>query len=325
MIMNMRSMVCAGVILCAFVGAWLGDRSLAVNLQESGVAVLGYSCFDVEGASHTELRGINNYGQIVGYYIDKKTGEQHGFLLANGAFTQIDSPVGINTGALGINDYGQIVGGSITIIDGKPEQHGFLRDNDGTFTPIDLPGGNTSPIDINDFGQIVGHVGLLPNDTLRGFLYAHGAFTPIDYPNALDTDAIGINNRGQVTGYFIEADEAGNRRIHGFLLNRINGVPIPIDYPKAPNTQAYGINNVGEIVGVFGADFDTAHGFLLSNHVYTPIDFPEAAATLPYGINDSGQIVGEFTDNVGVTHGFLATRTASYAQAPSCSVLSRNP
>jgi hypothetical protein len=158
---------------------------------------------------------------------------------------------------------------------------------------------------INDLGQIVGHVGLLADDTLRGFLYDNGAIIQIDYPNALNTNAIGINNLGQITGYFIEAGEAGNRIIRGFPLT--NGVYKPIDFPEAPNTQAYGINNRGEIVGVFGVDFDTARGFLLSNGVYTPIDFPEATATLPYGINDLGQIVGEFTDNTG-THGFLATR-----------------
>ena len=54
--------------------------------------------------------GINNSGQIVGYY-DDSSGNSHGFLYSNGTWTTLDDPLATKgTEAVGINDSGQIVG-----------------------------------------------------------------------------------------------------------------------------------------------------------------------------------------------------------------------
>jgi len=71
-------------------------------------------------------------------------------------------------------------------------------------------------------------------------------FTPIDFAGAIETDALGINNLGQIVG---ERDES-KRKAHGFLLD--GGSFSAIDFPDAFTTSAIGINNLGQIVGMYG-------------------------------------------------------------------------
>src|SRR5208283_701867 len=79
---------------------------------------------------------------------------------------------------------------------------------------------------------------------LHGFLDTNGSFTTINDPLATGpTIAYGINDAGQVVGYYV--DSTGS---HGFLDT--NGVFTTINDPAAGiGTEAYGINNAGQIVG----------------------------------------------------------------------------
>ncbi len=75
------------------------------------------------GTNGTHAWGINNAGQIVGYYYDSSNAE-HGFLYNGGAYTTLNGPLGAGgTQAYGINDAGQIVG---DYTDSSGTQHGFL-------------------------------------------------------------------------------------------------------------------------------------------------------------------------------------------------------
>ena len=65
---------------------------------------------DVPGAAATDAFGINERGQIVGFYSEPSPGPSHGFLLDSGTFTTIDVPGADSTIAFGINDRDQIVG-----------------------------------------------------------------------------------------------------------------------------------------------------------------------------------------------------------------------
>jgi hypothetical protein len=84
-------------------------------------------------ASYTQAIGINDAGQIVGYF-GSSSGNQ-GFLNSGGTFTTLMSPVPVEAPfAFGIYDRGQIVGYS-----NEQMPQGFL-DNGGTFTAINVPG-----------------------------------------------------------------------------------------------------------------------------------------------------------------------------------------
>ena len=86
-----------------------------------------FTKFDPPGASFTSGQGINDWGQVDGYFADSEGG-LHGFVDTNGHFTTIDDPkafVGLGTGTepLAINDLGQIAG---WYYDAEANIHAFL-------------------------------------------------------------------------------------------------------------------------------------------------------------------------------------------------------
>ena len=81
-------------------------------------------------------------------------------------------------------------------------------------------------------------------------------FTTIDFPGATITDAIGINPRGDIVGFYTLSGTT-----HGFLLS--GGQFTSIDFPGATATNALGINPRGDIVGQY-ISAGVSHGFLLS-------------------------------------------------------------
>jgi probable HAF family extracellular repeat protein len=126
-------------------------------------------------------------------------------------------------------------------------------------------------------------------------------FTTIDFPNATSTQAWGINSRGDIVGFYVNADKSS----HGFLLS--GGHFASIDFPGAAVTLINGINARGDIVGEFGVTLTSSHrGFLLSmNGVFTPIDYPGATYTSAIGIAPGGEIVGLYALADNVNHSFL--------------------
>ena len=95
----------------------------------------------------------------------------------------------------------------------------------GSFTtdlPRDLRG-------INDPGQIVG----------GNFILTGGSQTALAVPGAIVTLANGINNSGQVSGYFYDGTTA-----HGFLYS--GGNYNTLDFPGADRTEMRGATIWGE-------------------------------------------------------------------------------
>lgn len=124
-------------------------------------------------------------------------------------------------------------------------------------------------------------------------------FAKIDFPNATDTRANGINARGDIVGLYYDAARTG----HGYLLHK--GVFSTIDVPGAALTAAFSLNSRGDIVGRFMDADGTDHGFLLSEGKFTPIDYPGASGTWARGINNAGDIVGSHFNTDGSEHGFV--------------------
>jgi len=278
----------AGSVLLA--GLFAGVEPLA--LADS----YAFTTINYPGAIVTVPIGINNAGQISGYY--ENGPGSHGFLYNGGTFTTVDVPSapGETSGA-GINNTGLITG-SYSDATGT---HGFV-DNGGTFTPIDVPSatGFTVAFGINDSGLISGYY--VDGTGNHGFLDNGGTFTILDNPSATPgiTYALGINNPSQIVGYYYDA--AG---YHGFLYS--GGSFTTINHPSAPNsTVAFGINSGGQIVGYY-IDGSGQHGYVYSGGTFTTIDDPSATGgTTPTGINDTGLITGFYNDGTG-SHGFLAT------------------
>ena len=279
---------------------------LGFSLHAAFAADYTFTTIDYPDASATHVTGINNSGDIVGYYSNATDvgGRVHGFLLAGGTFTTINVPGALSTVAHGINDSGDIVG---EYMDAGGNNNGFLLAG-GTFTTINVPDAKPTRVyGINKFGDIVGDYIAGVGAGQWGFLRQGGTFTyPVPSNVVLPaqwTRASGINDSGDIVGiYALSPTDHGHE---GFLTQ--GGTTYLINVPgDTNNTGATGINNSGDIVGSY-ADATGAHGFLLTGETFTAINVPGALSTWVWGINDSGQIVGEYSEYGTGRHGFLAT------------------
>ena len=220
---------------------------------------------------------------------------------ASYSFISIDIPNA--SGQLGfthladINDGGEITGGFT-----NSSGFGFLLDKFRS-TDIQCPGPANAlpaqPQSINKQGAITG---FCFTSRVSGFFRnKKGKVTILDFPRANLTEAIGINDDGQVVGDY--RDTGG--KFHGFFWDDGPFLTIDVPFPEATSTAPNGINNVGQIVGFYQDGNDQPHGFFYDNGIFTSFDFPGALATLPADINDHGQIVGNYADTNLIGHGFL--------------------
>ncbi len=294
--------------------------------------------FDAPGAGKgagqgTTPKGINDGGEITGYYKDSASAV-HGFVRhRDGTFAIFDAPGASRKATLGtmpqsINDQGDITGYYFT--DPKGERHGFVRHKDGTIVRFDPPGSAGTVIrGINDLDEFSGNY--VSYDVAHAFLGHEGkGFTTFDPPGSANTAPQGINGNGDVTGYF--ADEGNG--LHGFI-HWHGGTYSRFDVPgsKASDgkgTLAMGINAGGDVVGYYETGPDNGiHAFLrLKDGTFVKIDPPGTIAdTAPHvdeegyilrpaaageSINQAGEVAGYFGDKVGVVHGFVRRKDGSF-------------
>ena len=149
-----------------------------------------------------------------------------------------------------------------------------------------------------------------PRTPIPAFVLDRGRYTAFDHPGArLETSATGINDRGQITGSYVDEDAV----YHGYLRDR-RGRLTNVDLPGAVATAPAGINNRGQIVGRY---YESApirgpdarfRGYLQNGRKLIWIDVPGAQRTQAVDINNRGQVVGEYLDSHGTYHGFLWRR-----------------
>jgi VCBS repeat-containing protein len=241
-----------------------------------------FTPIDVPGASgRTEPLGINDSGQITGFYEDRSGA--HAFFYDHGTYTPISLPGNAyEQFDIGINASGQVVG---SYIDSSNSNviHGFLYSG-GTVTTIDPPGSHaTYPHSINFSGQIVGSY-LDSSNVEHGFLYSGSTFTPINVPGSISTEVTGINDLGQIIGDYV--DSSGQD--HGFL--DIGGNFTNIDVPGSSETLPIDINNSGTITGFYYAGSDPNHN--------VPLAFMAALAPVMVADRANVQTAGTVEGNV---------------------------
>jgi hypothetical protein len=181
------------------------------------------------GATSEAAFGINDGGLIVGQYGTSSSTLTPGFLYDKGSYTTLEpvSPVNgvLVVNAQGINNNGIVAGfystnDTTTPVDGNEPQHGFLYNmNTGKYTLVPdptVPSGETfftvQLLGINDKGIVAGYVQDANGDQF-GLLYNTNTntYTYLNDPNAasingvVTTQITGINNSGQITGFFINS------------------------------------------------------------------------------------------------------------------------
>ena len=183
----------------------------------------------------------------------------------------------------GINDRGQIVGGYLR---GRrnARRPGLLSarcpPRRAARPPRPVPAASTSPVRSSPSPtpsttatEIVGQYidagcgpdaeGRLPHGTVHGFLRHRGEVTTIDVPGAALTQPLGINNRGDVVGAYLEAvptptptptTRPGGCAASCFATARSRRSTSP----AAMGTKVSGINDRGEMVGYYDTHDTTA-------------------------------------------------------------------
>ncbi len=132
---------------------------------------------------NSQATGVNNSGEVVGFYQSDMTGHFSAFTDIGGAITPFLAFGSQFTQALGVNNLGQIVG---DYVDAGGVTHGFL-DSGGVFTTLDPAGSlNTVINGINDQGQVVGFYVNAADQTI-GLLGS-----PVPEPAALALFGVGL-------------------------------------------------------------------------------------------------------------------------------------
>jgi hypothetical protein len=242
-----------------------------------------------------------------------------------------------------INERGDIVGVFVS----SGVTRAFVRFSDGSFSPpIVDPNdtvGFTEGRGINNSRTVNGdYVG--SDGNLHGFVLSSGTFTDFNFPGALQTTLLSINDAGDFTGDFDDgsgifqawfsvggtitsfsvpgaistfAYERSPLLVVGYYLDS-SGIPhgyfrdtngalhFPIDPSGSTATILFGLNNRNWVVGRYGDSSGATHGlfFVPPNNFFT-YDFPGSTFTSLNGINAQGIICGRYVDASG-THGFLA-------------------
>jgi hypothetical protein len=225
-------------------GYW-GDGMVVPNHGFTLTLPNNFTPENFPGAAQTQVIGINTAGDTVGFYLDQQ-GVTHGFQRVGGVFSTIDAPGTAFNQLLGLNDNGQNTGYSSTDPAGATLQRAFVEKG-GSFNYIDgfLPTGtlNNQATDINNEGVISGFY--MTASVTDGFLLNGTTLTTLRFPGSSFTQALGLNNEGQVVGDYVD----GNGVMHGFLFDGMNY--FSIDPPGSTATTINGINDQGQIVGFF--------------------------------------------------------------------------
>jgi hypothetical protein len=160
----------------------------------------------------------------------------------------------------------------------------------------------TQLLGVNDHNKAVGfYVDAMGNS--HGFKYdiRDNSFTPVTVEGASSVTAAGINNRGDIAGFFTNIGGV----VQSFLQLH-DGQVITLAVPGATSTTATGVNDSGEVVGVYMVG-TALHGFTwTAKHGFQTVDDPNGVGTTTVnGVNDHGDLVGFYVDSAGNTDGML--------------------
>jgi probable HAF family extracellular repeat protein len=300
--------------------AWrvLGLGVLLAASSAAARAEYVFTLFEVPGAAFTDVRGINNSGQVVGYA--SGTSDNYAFIYSGGSFIKPTGPAGYSGFSFsGINDSGVAVGSANVLATGPSPVAGLIYSG-GTMTTVSRAGWDQTWFRaVGSSGLVTGYSNMIGGAGVA-FTYSptSGIFTDLT-PRGAATNifdiAQGINAAGQIVGSTRLTGPGTYPTTSGFLFNPATGTYDLFQVGGLP-TRARGINDTGLITGF--ADELSATGDYLRSKAYVanssgyewlaPTSIGGRTVTNIYGqgINNLGQVVGLFNDDLGNTFGFMA-------------------
>lgn len=285
-----------------------------------------FSTLDNQGdPTFNQLLGINNRGQIAGYFGSGAQGHPNkGYLLTlshgQPMFQNENFPGSVQTQVTGLNDHGVTVGfwSSQNTASMMNNNFGFYAMG-GRFHTVNFPARSMTTqvnqlLGVNDFGVAVGFYTNAAGAN-RGYeynIFTH-RFSRVLVPGAPrhgkgpSLTAAAINNRGDVAGFYTAPGGMTDA-----FLKTAGGTFIKLAYPGASMTQAFGVNDRDEVVGAYttgSGNSAMTFGFTWTPRAgFTAVNAPQGqGATTINGVNDAGALVGFYTDMAGNTHGLLVS------------------
>lgn len=317
----MRSTRLLPITTIATAGALAACLAVAVPASaRTTVATVHYTFRTLDNNRDTtfnQLLGINKGGVIAGYFGSGAPGHQNqGYTLSppygQASYRAENFPGAGQTQVTGISGKGVTVGFFSNSSGAFGANFGFYKKN-GKYHKVVFPAASSSSpamnqlLGINNSGLAVGFYRDASGDN-HGYVYniVTGKFTliPLASFGAISLTATGINNRGDITGYF----NASTGMVKAFLLTHA-GVHRRIARAGAQMTQAFGVNNHDEVVGALTSFAGSTSGFTwtAAGGFQVVSDPKGAGSTFVNGVNDAGQLVGFYNSPNGNTHGMLAT------------------
>ena len=197
-------------------GAIVGDYRDSSNVTPGFIYSNGtYKTIDAAGAQYgTTVTGINDSGQLALTYSTAVFNSAYRWTPSGTGYTsQSLSVASDGTFAAGINNNGEIAGYYQT-----PNYGGYLWNNNGTSSTFLEPndqGGTTQGLDVNDSGEVVGSWFSPTGEA--GYVDLGGVFTPINAPGSTYTYVTGVNDGGEITGWYLDASD----QMHSFIATAV--------------------------------------------------------------------------------------------------------
>ena len=229
------------------------------------------------GGGYSAAVDVSERGDVVGYS-QVADGGDHAFIWRRGRLIDLSPLPGFSSSyATAVNDRGDVVGFSV----GDGGIRAVLWRPNGTAVDLTAETGLHQVTDLDNAGRLVGSV---TPDGMNGYpaLWYRGRLTVLSDTSGT---ASAINDRGEITGYFV----AGAGSSFVWRGGRLTEIPLLPDMPEASMMQAQGINNRGQVVGFGGFDgfvWDSATGTLSTLPGLTRL------GSAAYDVNDRSQIVG---------------------------------
>jgi probable HAF family extracellular repeat protein len=244
----------------------------------------------IPGGNYSEAFDVNDRGQVVGWSMLDQTnciafdGCWHAFLWENGTITDLlGLEPDFQSYAYSINNSGQIVGISATqnypIIDYRP-----VLWHNGSLVDLGKPEGATDGLanGVNASGAAAGYAHL-PDGRNVPMVWSHGTMTTLPgAPGTLVTQALKINNRGQVVG---------NGNNHALLWT--DGILAILPNPAgAHSSTASDINTSGLVVGKSSGSSGRIAVVWEDGQPRTLPKLAGWAESEAFAVNDRGDVVG---------------------------------
>lgn len=274
-----------------------------------------FQTVDDPASNTNQVNGINQLGKIVGVYGAGQSSSLYESYTSQPTYSKF---VGMNypgsQGTFGTSlSSNKIQAGYVIDPNSLSGTWGFVRIN-GLWTLLEDPNegtGNNAITEIwglNDSEFAVGYyVNASGTDVPFELQVPTETFTDLRPPGATAAGAMGINGRGDISGW-----ETTTKGTEGFFLKA--GTYYAFTYPSAKSTYALSVNWQQQVGGYYVDTSGMAHGFVLTSpthgggqQVWQSVDEPNAVAgTWITGLNNHDDICGYYVDGNGARHGFVA-------------------